>query len=187
MSHDKHEPHVHSENVSDEQIAQAANEDTAPEKAAEDFQKEIQTLKDTVLRQAAEAENLRKRLEKEKEDSIKYASSKFAKDLLPVLDNFERVQSSSEALMQDANDQLKAFVDGITLCEKELLSVFKKHGITKIEVSEGDSFDHQYHQAMCELEDKDRPAGSVIKVFQSGYMYHGRLLRPAMVSVVKKA
>ena len=176
MSHDKHEPHVNSENVSDEQIAQAANEDTAPEKAAENFQKEIQTLKDTVLRQAAEAENLRKRLEKEKDDSIKYASSKFAKDLLPVLDNFERVQSSSEAL-----------VDGITLCEKELLSVFKKHGITKIEVSEGDSFDHQYHQAMCELEDKDRPAGSVIKVFQSGYMYHGRLLRPAMVSVVKKA
>ena len=69
MSHDKHEPHVRSENVSDEQIAQAANEDTAPEKAAEDFQKEIQTLKDTVLRQAAEAENLRKRLEKEKDES----------------------------------------------------------------------------------------------------------------------
>lgn len=184
MDHDKHEEDVRSEDVSDEQLA---NENVAPEKIIADFQKEILTLKDTVLRQAAEKENLRRRLEKEKDDSMKYASSRFAKDLLPVLDNFERVQLSSAALIQDASDQLKAFVDGISLCEKELLSVFKKHGITKVEAAEGDPFDHRFHQAMCELEDKDRPAGSIIQVLQSGYMHHDRLLRPAMVSVVKKA
>lgn len=150
---------------------------------------EIQTLKDTILRQAADTENLRKRLEKEKDESVKYASARFAKDLLPVLDNFERVRESSKTLQQqdESDTQLKAFVEGVMLCEKELLSVFKRHGISKIEVAEGDAFDHKYHQAMCELEDKDHPAGSVIKVFQSGYTHHDRLLRPAMVSVSKKA
>ena len=170
-----------------------ANEEKVAEEVAvdetESLREEIQKLKDTVLRQAAETENLRKRLEKEKDESIKYASSRFAKDLLPVLDNFERVRESSQTLQQQGNSdtQLKAFVEGVMLCEKELLSVFKRHGIEKIVVAPGDAFDHQYHQAMCELEDKDHPAGSVIKVFQSGYTHHDRLLRPAMVSVSKKA
>lgn len=184
MDHDKHEEDVLSEDVSDEQ---SANENVEPDSAIADLQKEIQVLKDTVLRQAAERDNLRKRLEKEKEDSVKYASAKFAKDLLPVLDNFERVQLGAASLIQDAGDQLKAFIDGISLCEKELLSVFKKHGITKIEAAEGNPFDHRYHQAMCEIEDQNHPAGSVIQVLQSGYMHHDRLLRPAMVSVAKKS
>ena len=170
-----------------------ANEEKVAEEVAENetesLREEVQKLKDTILRQAADAENLRKRLEKEKDESIKYASSRFAKDLLPVLDNFERVRESSLALQKqgDTDTQLKGFVDGVMLCEKELLSVFKKHGIEKVVVAEGDAFDHQYHQAMCELEDKDHPAGSIIKVFQSGYTHHDRLLRPAMVSVSKKS
>jgi molecular chaperone GrpE len=72
------------------------------------------------------------------------------------------------------------------LCEKELISVLKKHGISQIEVNEGDTFDPEYHQAMCEIDSPDHKSGSVIKSFQTGYMYNDRLLRPAMVSVSKK-
>lgn len=153
------------------------------------LQDEIAVLKDTVLRKVAESENLRKRLEKEKEDAIKYSNARFAKDLLPVLDNFERVQESYNELSSDdeISSKLKHFVDGVLICEKELISVFKKHGIEKIDITDGCPFDHQYHQAMCEIEDDSLESGTVIKVFQTGYMHNDRLLRPAMVSVSKKS
>ena len=68
-----------------------------------------------------------------------------------------------------------------------MLSTFQKYGVSRVEVSAGDLFNHEFHQAMCEVEDAEHPAGSVVKVFQTGYKYHDRLLRPAMVSVSKKA
>lgn len=149
---------------------------------------EIATLKDTVLRKTAEFENARKRMEKEKDDACKYANAKFSKDLLAVIDNFERVTEMSANLKNkiDADQNIKAFFDGIMLCEKELLNVLKKHGVNKINLKPGDAFDHQYHQAMCEIESDEYNAGQVAQVMQSGYIHHDRLLRPAMVSVVKK-
>ncbi|MBE6447344.1 MAG: nucleotide exchange factor GrpE [Alphaproteobacteria bacterium] len=149
---------------------------------------QIATLKDSLLRKTAEEENLRKRLEKEKLDAVKYANKNFAKDLLAVLDNFERINANIERLnVSIENDpNLKAYLDGISLCEKELITVFKKYGISKIEVTKGDSFNHEYHQAMCEVESNEHPAGSVMEVMQTGYSYNDRLLRPAMVSVSKK-
>jgi molecular chaperone GrpE len=145
-------------------------------------------LKDGLLRMAAESENLRRRLEKEKEDAIKYSNARFAKDLLAVVDNFERVMENSASIKEkiEADTNLKAFFEGILLCEKEIVSTFKKYGISRTDVNEGDEFNPEFHQAMCELESAEHKAGSIIKVFQIGYMYNDRLLRPAMVSVSKK-
>lgn len=168
-------------NISEEKI----NEN---QKTIGDLEDEVSSLKDTLLRKMAEIENLRKRLEKERDDAEKYANSRFAKDLLSVVDNFNRVSDNSKAISEKINEDanLKGFFDGMLLCGKELTSVFKKHGITQIEVSEGDPFDPQYHQAMLEIESKDHKPGSVINVLQVGYVYHDRLLRPSMVSVSKK-
>lgn len=153
-----------------------------------ELQEENALLKDTLLRKAAEAENVRKRLEKEKADAVAYANSSFARDLLPVLDNFERVISGADSLQEQIkdNDGLLALLDGIKLSQKELISVLRKHGISLVEVADGDDFNHEYHQAMCEVESDTYEAGKVTQVLQTGYTYHNRLLRPAMVSVSKK-
>ncbi|MDR3186821.1 MAG: nucleotide exchange factor GrpE [Holosporaceae bacterium] len=150
------------------------------------LEEEIKTLKDALLRKAAELENLRKRAEREMEEALKYSNTKFAKDLLVVEDNFERVLENSQLIKEkvEADANFKALLDGILLCEKELIAVFKKHGISRVKVTDGDRFDPQYHQAMCEVNDADREDGTIINVFQSGYMHNERLLRPAMVSVV---
>ncbi len=150
---------------------------------------QIATLKDVLLRKTAESENLRKRLETEKDEAVKYSNKSFARDLLVVLDNFERINKGKASVQGkiDADPSLKAYFEGISICEKELLSTFQKYGVSRVEVSAGDLFNHEFHQAMCEVEDDKQPAGSVVKVFQTGYKYYDRLLRPAMVSVSKKA
>ncbi|MDR2067833.1 MAG: nucleotide exchange factor GrpE [Holosporaceae bacterium] len=152
------------------------------------LEEEVKILKDTLLRKAAELENLRKRSEREMDDAIKYSNAKFAKDLLVVEDNFERVLENSLQMKEkiDSDANLKALLDGIFLCKKELIAVFKKHGVSKVEIAEGDRFDPQYHQAMCEVNDAEREDGTIINVFQAGYMHNERLLRPAMVSVVSR-
>ena len=164
------------------------NSETKEQNSQTDLLNQITDLKDALLRKTAESENLRKRLEKEKDDAVKYANKGFAKDLLSVLDNFDRINGSIASVKDkiDADPNMKAYFDGIAICEKELLSTFNKYGISRVEVSAGDPFNHEFHQAMCEVENDQHPAGSVVKVFQTGYQYHDRLLRPAMVSVAKK-
>ena len=171
------------------EISEKSPENSEIKKDSEvDLLNQVATLKDALLRKTAESENLRKRLEKEKDDAVKYANKSFARDLLSVLDNFERINNNIESVKgkieEDAN--LKAYFEGIAICEKELLSTFRKYGISRVEVSAGDSFNHELHQAMCEVEDDQQPVGAVVKVFQTGYKYNDRLLRPAMVSVSKK-
>jgi molecular chaperone GrpE len=168
--------------------SKAADENINFEDQIAKLQEDIRGLNDTLLRKTAESENLRKRLEKEKEDAIKYSNTKFARDLLSVVDNFERVTKNSSLFEEkiETDTNLQALLEGILLCGKELISVFKKHGISKVEIQEGDKFNPEYHQAMCELSSKDHESGSIINVLQTGYIYHDRLLRPAMVSVSKK-
>jgi molecular chaperone GrpE len=184
MSEDKIEG-----NQEEDSKESAANENTSGDDQILKLQEEVAKLKDALLRKVADLENLKRRCDKDKEDSLKYSNGKFAKDLLAVLDNFERITENSASVMKkiEAEPSLKAFFDGILLCEKELLGTFKKHGISRIETREGDEFNPGYHQAMCELESPDHKAGSVIKILQKGYMYNDRLLRPAMVSVSKKS
>ena len=137
-------------------------------------------LKSHLLLCRADTENLRKRFEKEKEESIKYAGTKFSKDLLVVLDNFDRaIKNTNEST------NIQTLIDGIKITEKELLSVLQKHGINKIEVNKGDPFDHNLHQIMCEVEDDSVASGSIAVIYQDGYTIHGRLLRPTLVGISK--
>lgn len=168
--------------------ASSVNTEIILRRKVKDLEDQIATLKEAVIRKIAETENLRKRFEREKSDAMKYANGKFAKDLLGVADNFDRVMQHIESLGSKAKDDatLKPIAQGVELCGKELLSVFRKHGIDRVNVSEGTNFDPNYHQAMCEVESDKHNPGAVINVMQSGYVYNDRLLRPAMVSVAKK-
>jgi len=148
---------------------------------------ETAKLKDQLLRTMAELENLRKRSEREREDTAKYAVASFARDLLSVSDNLHR---AIEAVPTDApagDPALKTLIDGVEITRSELLSCLSKHGIKKISPQAGDTFDHNAHQAMFEVDSTDHPAGAIANVMQDGYMIHDRLLRPALVGVVKKS
>ena len=140
-------------------------------------------LKDRLLRAVAEAENVRRRSERDKADASAYSIAGFARDILSVSDNLRR---ALDAVSDEAkeSDDVKSFVEGVELTERELLNSLEKHGIKKLE-PKGEAFDHNLHQAMFEVEDPSQPAGTVVQVVQAGYIIRDRLLRPAMVGVAK--
>ena len=140
-------------------------------------------LKDQALRSLAEAENTRRRAQKEKEDTAKFAVSGFAKDLLNVADNLTRALDSVPTDSADPA-MTRALRDGVSAVDREMMSVFDRHGLTKI-VPAGERFDPNYHQAMFEVPESGQLPGTVVQVIQPGYVLHGRLLRPAMVGVAK--
>ena len=140
-------------------------------------------LKDQLLRQAAENDNLRKRQAKELEDAHKYATTNFAKDMIEVADNFERCLQN---ITQTDDKTVKTILDGLDIIQKELFNSMHKHGIVKINPVAGeDKFDYNIHQAMMEVDDDDLASGIIKDVLKVGYKIHDRLLRPAMVVVSK--
>jgi len=145
---------------------------------------EIKALKEQVLRYAAEAENTKRRAEREMNDARAYAITKFARDLLDVADNLSLAIASHPPDSGDAT--LKSFIEGVELTEKKLLGAFEKNGLAKVSPAKGEKFDPHKHQAMMEQPDADVSAGSVIQTLQSGYELLGRLVRPAMVVVAAK-
>jgi molecular chaperone GrpE len=159
--------------------------DTQPtDDALAKAQAEVAELKDRLLRTAAESENLRKRMEREKEDALKYGAAKFSKDILTVADNLRRAIENVPKAEAEASEPVRNLVVGIEATERELLSVFERHGITRID-PKGQRFDPNQHQAMFEVQDPTQPAGMVVQVIAAGYLQHGRLLRAAMVGVSK--
>ncbi|KPF78267.1 hypothetical protein IP88_04355 [alpha proteobacterium AAP81b] len=155
--------------------AAAPEIDYAEELLARD--KEIADLKDRILRAAAETENTRRRLERDKADSAAYAVTGFARDVLAVADNLRRAVA---ALPPEGFDQVRA---GIAATERELLTIFGRHGIARVD-SIGERLDPNRHQAMMEVE-SDAAPGTIIEELQAGYMIKERLLRPALVAVAK--
>lgn len=141
-------------------------------------------LKDRVLRAIAELENFRRRAEKERADTAKFAISGFARDTLNVLDNLRRGLDSVTAEDRKDNPALETLAAGMELTERELIAALERHGISRIEAL-GKPFDHDLHQAMFELEDPNQPAGICAQEMQPGYRLNERLLRPAMVGVTK--
>ena len=135
--------------------------------------------RDRALRMAAEAENTRRRLERDKTDAVQYAAAGFARDMLTVADNLAR---AIEALPADEQNPLRA---GIEATQRELVSIFERHGITRI-AAIGLPLDPNQHQAMLEVP-SDKEPGTIVQEMQAGYMMKDRLLRPAMVGVAKKA
>jgi molecular chaperone GrpE len=141
-------------------------------------------MRDRLLRTMAEMENLRRRTEREKSDTARYAISNFARDVLTVGDNLKRTidHVPAEAAAQDP--ALKSFLEGVELTERELLNVLERHGVSRIDPL-GQRFDPNCHQAMYEVQNADVPDGTVVDVMQSGYVISDRCLRPALVAVAK--
>ena len=150
----------------------------------ESLQEEIRNLKEDKIRVLAEMENLRKRFDREKIDSIKYGSVNFARDILSPGDNLERALSAINQ-EEDHPQSIKNLIEGLKMVQKELSSVLEKNGISKIN-STNEKFDPNLHQAMMEVERDDVDEGIVVQEIQTGFMMHDRLLRPAMVGVSKK-
>ena len=145
---------------------------------------EIENLKEEKLRTLAEMENLRKRFEKDKIDSIRYGNHNLARDMLTLGDNLSRALdaiSSDEKRSESFNN----LIDGLKIVQKEFVTILEKHGVKKIE-SINKKFDHNYHQAMLEVETDEFNEGYVVQEIQSGFTMHDRLLRPSMVGVSKK-
>jgi molecular chaperone GrpE len=140
-------------------------------------------LKEQILRYAAEAENTKRRAEREANDARAYAIQKFARDLLGVADNLARALTH-EPESEDA--AVKNFVLGVEMTDKELQQAFERNGLKKIQPARGDKFDPHQHQAMAEVPDTDVAGGGVVEVMQPGYELLGRLVRPAMVMVAAK-
>ncbi|RQW88704.1 MAG: nucleotide exchange factor GrpE [Geobacter sp.] len=135
---------------------------------------------DKYLRERADLENYRRRVQKEKEDLMKYGNECLITEILPVLDNMER------ALDHASEESLSAIIEGVNLTRSMLLSVLKKFGVEPIE-TKGATFDSAFHQAMCQVESNDVAPNCVIEEYQKGYLLNDRLLRPAMVSVAAAA
>lgn len=132
--------------------------------------------KDRFMRALADAENLRKRSERDRREAEQYGGSKLARDMMPVYDNLKRA-------LEAAGDDADGVIEGIQLTLKELLNVFEKHGITIVSPEMGEKFDPQMHQAMFEAPVPGTKAGDIIQVMAEGFMLHERLLRPAQVGV----
>jgi molecular chaperone GrpE len=160
------------------------NNSDSPENIIEKLNEEIQDLKDQRLRAAAELENFRKRAEKDQADALKYGVSNFAKEIINIKDNVERAQSSISEDVR-SNDAVKSIVEGLDMIAQSAVATFEKIGIKKIE-SLNEKFDHNFHQAMMEIENDEVEPGTIVQELISGYTLHDRLLRPAMVGVSKK-
>jgi len=145
---------------------------------------EVAALKDQALRFAAEAENTKRRAEREMNDARAYAIQKFARDLLGVADNLSRATAHSPRESQDA--AVTNFIIGVEMTEKELQGAFERNGLKKIDPAKGEKFDPHLHQAVMEQPSDEVATGGVIQVLQAGYELMGRLVRPAMVAVAAK-
>ncbi|MBW4706727.1 nucleotide exchange factor GrpE [Roseobacter sp. YSTF-M11] len=137
-------------------------------------------LRDRFMRALADAENARKRSDRDRREAENYGGSKLSRDMLPVYDNMKR---AIETITDEQKEANSALIEGIELTMRELLSVFKKHGIEIIAPEVGDRFDPQHHQAMFEAPVPGTKAGDIIQVAAEGFMLHDRLLRPAQVGV----
>lgn len=147
---------------------------------------EIAELKDRLLRVAAEMENARKRAERDRADATRYAAANFARDMLQVADNLRRaIGTLKDDEREGAAESVKAMVEGVEMTERQLLSIFERHGIREITPQAGERFDPNLHEAMFEVPGSGHPAGTVVHVLEGGYMIGERLLRAARVGVAK--
>ncbi len=165
-----------------DQSSENAGKESAKEKSIEE---KLVESEEKLLRSLAEIENQRRRFEKEIKDAFEFGSYNFAKESLAILDNLQRAK---EAIKNDEklkdNKDLDKFLENITIIEKDLVSIFEKNNIKKIDTNRK-KFDPNFHQAMSEVEDANLDPGTILQEIQAGYMLGERLLRPALVSVSK--
>jgi molecular chaperone GrpE len=145
---------------------------------------QLADLTDRLLRAHAEMDNMRKRAEREREETAKYAITRFARDVVTVADNFERAAGAVPAEAAEQDPALKNFLDGVTMTEREFMNVLERHGVKRI-IPKGEMFNPHQHQAMMEMHSAEVPPGTILQVYQPGYLIEDRVLRPAMVVVAK--
>jgi molecular chaperone GrpE len=163
--------------------AAIGDEAAGPDDRVAELERALEEAQQNVLYAKAETQNVRRRLEQEKQNAQAYAATAFARDILSVKDNLERALSTiGDDLRGD--DRLKGLVTGIEATGREIENVFQRHGIARVE-SMGAPLDPNRHQAMLEVP-SDQPAGTIVQELQPGYTIKDRLLRPALVGVAKK-
>jgi molecular chaperone GrpE len=163
----------------------AADEASAADRRIAELEAELAEVKDNALRAMAEAENVRKRAERQIADAGRYGAVGLARDMLTISDNLRRALDAAPADAGDGNELLANLRAGVEMTEKELQQALARHGVTEITPRPGEKFDHNQHQAMFEVETDEQPPGTIAQVMQAGYMLHDRLLRAAMVGVAK--
>lgn len=150
----------------------------------ETLQAEVADLNDKLLRALAETENIRRRAERDKGDASKYAIASFAREMLSVGDNLRRALGTVEADVRKEHAVIEQLMVGLEMTDREIQNTFERFGIKDIEAM-GEKFDHNLHEAMFEIDDPSKPAGTVVQVVETGYVLKDRLLRPAKVGVSK--
>ncbi|MBH87696.1 MAG: nucleotide exchange factor GrpE [Pelagibacterales bacterium] len=176
----------------EDEVKEELSENNSGEKASEDIEalkEELAEANDAKLRALAEVENMRRRMEKEKQENARYGASNLARGIFSVLDNFDRALLASPKDLKNKKDIEKNYIslhEGVELTVKEILNTLNQNGIEVIVPSKGDPFDHNFHQAMLEVPTNEFEPGCICEVLQSGYKIYDRLLRPAMVGVSKK-
>ena len=177
------------ENGAPEEQASQTETGSAPESLEEALaaaRAEAAQMKDQALRAMAEAENTRKRAVRDRDDAQKYGVTNFAREMLTVADNLRRALEAIPAETLQTDEALKTLYDGVAATERQLEAALGKQQIQRI-WPEGERFDSNFHQAMFEVPDTGKPAGTVVQVLQAGYKIHDRLLRPALVGIAKGA
>ena len=173
-------------NVSEKKSEEKVEEAQLKEIDYSELEEKLKEAENQILLSLADNDNLRKRFDREKEDLSNYVISSFAKEILSVLDNLERALKSIDLDELKKSDQnISQFIEGIELTEKQIITIFEKFKFEKVS-SLDKNFDPNLHQAMFEVENPDKQPGIITEVVQEGYRIGDRLLRPAMVGVVKK-
>ena len=184
MTKDNNQNKDLAEDYNDKKIK--ASEDVKDNRDDTSIEEKLKQSEEKLLRSLAEIENQRRRFEKEIKDAFDFGSYNFAKESLAILDNLQRAKHAikNDEKLKD-NKDLDKFLENITIIEKDLVSIFERNRIKKIEVN-NKKFDPNFHQAMSEIEDDKKDPGTILHEIQAGYMLGDRLLRPALVSVAKK-
>jgi len=168
---------------SNEEVLDNANSsETKEESELKKCKDELKAWEDKYLRMHAEFENIKRRMEREKEKSVVYAQEQFARDLLPVIDSLELALSSIPR-DEGSDEHLAKLREGVQLTLEQFVKTFEKHHIKVVEIDGG--FDPNFHDAVMQVDSDEHESGQIVQVLQKGYMYKERLLRPAMVSVAK--
>ena len=164
--------------ILEEQEKKARNNESAEDK--------LKSTEEKLLRTLAEMENQRRRFEKERDEAFEFGGFNFARESLAIIDNIDRavVSFKNDEKLKE-NKDLDKIIDGIEIVKKDLISIFKKNGIESIDCI-NKKFDPNFHQAMLEIENDGKDAGTVVQEIQKGYMMKERLLRPSLVGVTKK-
>ena len=172
--------------LNDESKIDKNKDNKKEEKEKLSIEEQLKNSEDKLLRSLAEIENQRNRFEKDIKEAIDFGSFNFARECLAILDNLRRAHNSikDDESFKD-NKDLNKFLKNIEIIEKDMLSIFKKNKIERIDTN-NKKFDPNFHQAMTEIEDSKFEPGTIIQEIQAGYMYGDRLLRPSLVAVSKK-